>query len=193
MQKVLELRRRRNDSAQFEALMEPHFAVLYSAARRLAASADDAEDLVQDVCIKAYRHRADLRAMEYPRAWLLRTLYNQFVDDQRRLKRSPQGQPAAMDGTVEFAAPEGTQPDRETERMMNREAIEGAMLRLNRDQRSLLGMHDIDGLSLVQIQSVTGLPIGTIKSKLYRARVKLGRLLSHLDPNSAPATRTGGQ
>jgi len=56
-----------------------------------------------------------------------------------------------------------------------------------------LGMHDIDGLSLVQIQSVTGLPIGTIKSKLYRARVKLGRLLSHLDPNSAPATRTGGQ
>ncbi|MDZ7645469.1 MAG: RNA polymerase sigma factor [Woeseiaceae bacterium] len=194
MQKVVELGSRRRESGRFEALLEPHFAVLYNAARRLAASPADAEDLVQDVCIKAYRYRADLRVMEYPRAWLLRTLYNQFVDDQRRLQRSPQGRARTMDGDdgFELAAPERSQPDEETERMLNIEAIERAMSRLSREQRSLLAMHDIDGLSLAEIQAVTDLPLGTIKSKLHRARVRLGRMLVRLDSVAAAMTRTGG-
>lgn len=194
MQKVVEFRRRPHASGRFEALLEPHFGVLYSAAQRLTASPADAQDLVQDVCIKAYRRREELGSMEYPRAWLLRTLYNQFIDDQRRLGRSPQGRSTtadADDGT-ELAGPERLQPEHETERMMKIEAINEAMARLGREQRTLLAMHDIDGLSLAEIGAVTGLANGTIKSKLFRARVKLGRLLQRLDLDMAASTPTGG-
>lgn len=194
MQKVVEFRRRLHASGRFEALLEPHFGVLYSAARRMTASPADAQDLVQDVCIKAWRHREELGSMEYPRAWLLRTLYNQFIDDQRRLGRSPQARATtteAEDG-FELAGPERLEPEPETERIMNIEAINEAMALLGREQRTLLAMHDIDGLSLAEIGAVTGLANGTIKSKLYRARVKLGRLLRRLDPDTAASTRTGG-
>ncbi len=177
MHKVVEIRGRRSDTGQFEALIRPHFAALYNAAHRLTAMPADAEDLVQEVCIKAYRNRERLKGMDYPRAWLLRTLYNRFVDDQRGRQRSPQAAGTESDETTELAGPDGLQPEQETQRIMNIEAIQFAMMRLGSDQRALLGMHDIDGLSLAEIQSVTGLPEGTIKSKLHRARCKLGKLL----------------
>lgn len=183
MQKVVEIRGRLSDSEKFEALMRPHFPALYNAARRLTTSPPDAEDLVQEVCIKAYRKRVELGEMEYPRAWLLRTLYNRFVDDQRAERRSPQALAVSgeLDATGELEGPGRMEPERETQRIMNIEAIQFAMMRLGSEQRALLGMHDIDGLSLAEIKSVTGMPEGTIKSKLHRARTKLGRLLHQED------------
>ena len=71
--------------------MRPHFDALYAAARRMTMSAADAEDLVQEVCLKAFLKLDELEAMEYQRAWLLRVLYNQFVDSRRVMQRSPVG------------------------------------------------------------------------------------------------------
>lgn len=191
MRKVVELARRRGKDRQFETLMEAHFKALYAAARRLTGTPADAEDLVQEVCIKAYRHRRDLGRMEYPRAWLLRTLYNRFVDDRRRHQRAPDGSTAEDAGGVDLAGPETLEPERQAERMYNAEAIQAAMLRLGSEACGLLMMHDVDGLSLREIETATGLPNGTIKSRLHRARVRLGRLLTRDEGTGMRRARGG--
>lgn len=191
MTKVVDLASRRTGSGQFEAAMKPHFPVLYRAARRLAALPADAEDLVQEVCIKAHMNWADFRTMEYPRAWLLKILYNQFVDDRRRAQRSPIASAESDDEMDVIAGPGHMEPERQTERMMTIQSILSAMKLLGKEQCALLALHDIDGLSLAELQSLTGLPVGTIKSKLHRARIKLGRLLQRDSSAAAIVTQVG--
>ncbi len=159
--------------------MRPHFDALYAAASRFSASTSDVEDLVQDVCLKAYLRLDELELMEHQRAWLLRVLYNLFIDGQRKNLRSPLAltQGTADDAATEISADKQYQPDEQVERMMQRDNILGAMKLLDREQCVLLVLHDVDGYGLQELQSLTGLPLGTLKSKLHRTRVKLGRLL----------------
>ena len=159
--------------------MRPHFDAVYGAASRFAASTSDVEDLVQDVCLKAYQSLDELESMEYPRAWLLRVLYNLFIDGQRKNQRSPLGltQGTPDDETTEFVASKQYHPDEQVDRMMQVENILGAMKMLDKEQCVLLVMHDVDGYKLKELQSLTGLPLGTLKSQLHRTRLKLGRLL----------------
>jgi len=78
----------RNDSdASFEALVRPELQRLYRLAYRLSGAANDAEDLVQNVLIKAYERRRELSSIDGLGAWLARVMYNAFVDDLRRHKR----------------------------------------------------------------------------------------------------------
>ena len=177
MGEVVEIRNRCTDSGLFESIIGPHFAALYNAAYRLTMSRPDAEDLVQEVCIKAYSKLAELQAMQYQKAWLLRILYNHFIDDQRRHHRSPEKSAHGAEMEIDLAGPENLQPEKETERMMRIELIQNALQKLGKEQCSLLSLHDIEGFSLAELHDFTGLPIGTIKSKLHRARIKLGRLL----------------
>ncbi len=193
MSKIVDIDSRRSDSCRFEATMKPHFPALYNSARRLTASSADAEDLVQEVCVKAYLRLADLEAMEYQRAWLLRILYNLFIDDQRRQRRSPvslAGRSEPVDLT-QFSGPDNLQPEKEAERQIVVRSILNAMNLLSKEQCSLLGLHDVDGFSVAELQRLTGMPAGTIKSKLHRARVKLGKLLLREAPVEALMTQAG--
>lgn len=193
MNNIVDLPSRKSDSDRFEKSMKPHFSSVYDAARRLTGSTADAEDLVQEVCMKAYLRLADFEAMEYQRAWLLRILYNLFIDDQRRHRRSPVSLAENSEPTdqIQFAGPENLQPEKETERLMSIRSILSAMKLLSKEQCSLLVLHEINGFSLAELQSFTGLPIGTIKSKLHRARVKLGRLLQRETSVVALKTQRG--
>jgi len=193
MSKIVDIQSRKLDSDRFETIMKPHFAALYSSARRLTATPTDAEDLVQEVCLKAYLRLADLEAIEYQRAWLHKMLYNLFIDDQRRQQRSPVSLASNMAPAdeIQLAASEHTQPEKQTERMMSVASVLSAMKMLGKEQCSLLALHDIDGFSLAELQSLTGLPISTIKSRLHRARIKLGRLLQRDAPTEALMTQTG--
>lgn len=159
--------------------MRPHFDALYGAASRFAASKSDVEDLVQDVCLKAFLKLDELESMQHQRAWLMRVLYNLFIDGQRKQQRSPLGltQGTTDEDAIEFVASKQYQPEEQVDRMMQIDNILGAMKMLDREQCVLLVMHDVDGYKLKELQELTGLPLGTLKSKLHRTRVKLGRLL----------------
>ena len=74
---------------RFTSLVQPHFAALYRAAMRLTRRRPDAEDLVQEVCLRACARLDDLGAVTNPRAWLMRALYHLFVDATRRKRRRP--------------------------------------------------------------------------------------------------------
>ena len=179
MSKIVDIKSRKSDSDRFEMLMRPHFDALYAAARRLVASPTDAEDLVQEVCVKAYLKMNDLEEMEYQGAWLKRVLYNLFIDAQRSLKRSPVDIAAQTESLSDAELPAAgyMQPDEQVDRMMRVDRILDAMKLLGKEKCSLLALHDIEGVSLSELQALTGVPVGTIKSQLHRTRVKLGRLL----------------
>lgn len=162
-----------SEQDRFARLIRQHYQALYRAAFRLTRSEVDAEDLVQEVCVRAYPRIGEIEQLEQPRGWLLRVLYRLFVDLRRRYERK---NVRAIDDDEEFVSGEPG-PAEEADRALYRWRIEDAWRHLNEEQRLLLALHDVEGYSLAEIHSLTGLKDGTIKSKLHRARVRLGRLL----------------
>lgn len=161
--------------------MRPHFDALYASARRFTMNDADAEDLVQEVCMKAFLKIDDLQDMDHQRAWLLKVLYHQFVDRQRVGSRAPSELASSIDdaGTIALADDAGKQPEQQAERMQRVERVLGAMSLLDKDQCALLAMHDVDGFTVAELSELTELPENTIKSQLFRTRAKLGRLLKN--------------
>jgi RNA polymerase sigma-70 factor (ECF subfamily) len=153
---------------------------MYRVAFRLTRSAHDAEDLAQEVCVRAYARLDEIEVLEQPRGWLLRVLYRLFVDSVRRYERKHVGSIEDVGGDV--LAYDGPSPMDEAERALERRRLEGAWRHLDQEQRALLALHDVEGYSLAELIELTGLKEGTLKSRLHRARVRLGRLLQREAP-----------
>ena len=186
-----------HDSAKsrFTSLVQEHFSALYGAARRLTSSPSDAEDLVQDVCLKAFESIDELERIEFRRAWLLKVLYHKFVDRRRSQSRSPvdQADTGADSFEPEQIARSEIRPDEQLDRDARIAQVTRAMGILNKEDCSLLALHDIEGYSLDELEQLTGLKTGTIKSRLYRIRSKLGRLLSSEALQQPILTIVGGK
>lgn len=165
---------------RFEALVRPHFGALFAAARRMTVSPHDAEDLLQEVCITAYERLDELEDIEYPRAWLLKVMYNRFIDGRRRSDRSPvdNAPTGAESQEPDLSAAPGAGPEELVDRDQRVHRVLRAMRCLNADHCALIAMHDVEGVSIEELCRLTGLPAGTIKAQLHRTRMKLGRLLS---------------
>ncbi len=172
-----------SESDRFATLIRQHYDVLYRAGYRLTRSTVDAEDLVQEVCVRAYPRFGEIEKLEHPRGWLLRVLYRLFIDQRRRYDRR---HVRPIDENEEFVSEEPG-PAEEAERALQRWRVEDAWRYLNQEQRLLLALHDVEGYTLVEIHSLTGLKEGTIKSRLHRARVRLGRLLQREDASIGTA------
>jgi RNA polymerase sigma factor (sigma-70 family) len=173
------LARRKRPHDRFEALMQPHIEALYGAARRMSRTSHDAEDLLQEVYVLAFERLAELELMEYPRAWLLRVMYNKFIDGRRKEQRSPLGH--STTGT-ESSEPDMTPaddggPDELAQQDQDLQRILAAMRHLDSESCALVAMHDVEGYGIEELSTTTGLPAGTIKARLHRTRAKLGRLL----------------
>jgi RNA polymerase sigma-70 factor (ECF subfamily) len=159
--------------------MRPHFDALLAAARRMSMSTTDAEDLVQDVCVKAFLRLDELEQIKYQYAWLLKVLYHQFIDMQRSRERSAMGK--AETGAESFDPDSVSENSQQPEEIVDREnrvrQVLKAMAILGKENCSLVALHDVEGLTLQELHEMTGKPIGTIKAQLHRTRARLGRLL----------------
>lgn len=162
-------------TTRFATIVEPHYEALYRVAYRLTRSRHDAEDLAQEVCVRAYSHLDELELLEQPRGWLLRVLYRLFVDTVRRYERKHVG--SIDDLTAELAS-ETPSPVEEAERALTRRRLDDAWRYLDAEQQALLALHEVEGHTLGELAELTGLKEGTLKSRLHRARVRLGKLLS---------------
>jgi len=166
----------------FETLMRPHFDALYGRAYRLTGNNADAEDLVQDLCVRVYPRLDELERLDNPRAWLIRVLYRLFIDLTRSRQRSPLRPLEAVDGGAPIEAVSSEPgPEQHVEGMLMHARLERAWRHLDEEQRALLVLQCIDGHSLAEIEKITGIARGTLKSRLHRARVRLGRLLARED------------
>jgi len=195
MGKLLGFPNRKSASIRFEDLTRPFFDDLHRSARRFTASDSDARDLVQEVCLKAFLNLDELEQMEHKRAWLLRVLYHLFVDTHRSRQRSPDhiAEPIEHDEEPYLSDEAHLQPEQQVDRMLRVEKVLRAMALLDRDLCTLLALHDVDGLSIAELHELTGLSEGTIKSRLFRTREKLGRLLQNERINNPNLRVVGGQ
>ena len=160
----------------FAALLQPHLEKLYRLAYRLTSNVPDAEDLVQDVVLKLYERRDELTSIRELAPWLGRVLYNQFIDDKRRYGRQPLKLVEASAGVDEQPGT-GTDPLAATLTADMAKSLSAALARLGEDHRVVVLLHDSEGYKLKEIQELTGVPIGTLKSRLHRGRERLRELL----------------
>jgi len=159
----------------------PHLDTLYRVALRLTADPSQAEDLVQDTMLKAYRSWRQYRPGTNARGWLLTILRNTFINDYRRSKHEPVPmdleavEPHALYRSVEDTDPEGAF----FSQIVDAKVIE-AIDALPTEFREVLSLSDIEGMSYGEIAETLNIPVGTVKSRLFRARRQLQtRLYAH--------------
>jgi RNA polymerase sigma factor (sigma-70 family) len=160
---------------EFRDLVAPHLQALFRSAYRLTGNRADAEDIVQEVCVRAYAHLQTLRALEQPKSWLFKIAYRVFVDGLRRRTRSPvRSTGEDFDATRECEQPG---PDDNVDGELAERRLLGAFAKLDHEQRALLALH-VEGYSLGELEAMTELSTDVLKARLYRARVRLGKLLA---------------
>ena len=170
----------RLDKAAFERLIEPHFDRLFRFAYRLSGTRSDAEDLVQDVLIKLFERGDELSSIQDLAPWLGRVLYNQFIDGKRRYGR----QPLTLVAQVPETPTDDAGPFEAATRQQQAGQLRAALDKLSEEHRVMVLMHDAEGYTLPEIETLTGIPLGTCKSRLNRARARLRELLHCSEPGN---------
>ena len=175
-----------NQRASFDTLLRPHLDRLHRLAYRLAGSKAEAEDLFQDVLLKAFARLDDLLEVREPGSWLCRVMYNHFIDNRRRFARARlvSVEESQLPGQSVESLPGDLDPVRDAERLDNIMQLERALAELSDKHRLVVLLHDAEGYKLEEIHQITGDPLGTIKSRLHRARARLRKLLAQGGTNS---------
>ena len=176
------LRPRDRRAHEFDALFREHIPGLYRAAYRWTGAVDQAEDLVQELLTRLYPRLDELRALDQVKPWALRVMYRIFVDQLRRQRNSPVQFGLEMNGEDDTDSSVGrwaddVEPEMLVDRELDQARILAAWQELSEDHRVVLSMHDIEEYSLVEIATMTDTPVGTLKSRIHRARARLRDLL----------------
>ena len=170
-------------AAEFDHLLRPHVPALYRAAFRWTGAVDRAEDLVQELLVRLFPKLDELRQLDRIRPWALRVMYRIFVDQVRRDRSSPVqfGNEASGDSGEdegqEFIDP-AAGPAELVEQEFTQERVLAAWESLGEEHRVVLSMHDIEDYSLPELAQIMDVPLGTLKSRLHRARARLRELLA---------------
>jgi len=171
------LARRKTSRRDFEQVALPHLDVMYGVAYRLTRNQGDAEDLVQDALLRAYRFWHTFEANSNCKAWLLKILTNAFLNKYQKRKREREvlnqaaHEQRATDGVLVHEAslsqrdPEGVLVDR-----MLSDDVASALTEVPPDFRIAVVLCDIEGMSYKEIAEIMECPVGTVMSRLYRGR-----------------------
>jgi len=148
---------------------------VYRVARRLANSREEAEDLVQDTYARAFRSWQQFQPGTNLRAWLLRILTNLNIDRGRRVQRTPEQTPLEEGDYYLYNRLESTMPDEnpDEERViekLSQDSIVDALAQVPHDFRDVLVLVDIGDFSYADTAQILDIPIGTVMSRLHRAR-----------------------
>ena len=167
----------------FEKEFMPHLDAMYNFALKLTNDVDEARDLVQDTCMKAFRFIHSFEPGTYAKAWLFRILKNNFINDYRKKSRGP--------SKVEFewveqsiTGDEDSEPafqadlQAETVNEMLGDEITAAIQALPVDFRMIIILCDLEEFSYEEMARILNIPIGTVRSRLHRARTLLKEALT---------------
>lgn len=166
---------RQGDTAAFEEVYRAHSARLYSLLLRMVGGGQDAEDLLQDVFLQAYRKLDSFRGDSSLGTWLYRLAVNQCLDflrgRQNRMARATES--LDDEGVQEPASPAPVIPA-----AISRVDLERAIARLPEGCRLAFVLHDVEGFAHHEVADLLGISEGTSKSQVHKARLKLRSMLS---------------
>lgn len=182
---------RRGDLAAFNALVLEFQDAVYSLTYRLIGERDAAADAAQEAFVAAWRRLDSYRDGSF-RAWLLKIAANQCYDEFRRRKRRPAlsfEETVGDDGSL-LPIPSGDEtPEEAAQRAETARAIQRCLMALPADQRAVVVLSDVEGFDYQSVADQVGAALGTVKSRLSRARAALRECLRGALELSAPRER----
>jgi RNA polymerase sigma-70 factor (ECF subfamily) len=173
---------RTNNAKALEALLSRYDKYIFSIAMRLAGNVDDANDLVSETALRVYRHIGDFQHAVTLPAWLKRVVTNAYLDTRRSAMRRPA---CSLDGMVEemgdsvLADTEQDEydPYRAAQASERRQILADAIEALPEAQRAMVSLYHSEERSYEEIAAQMNVPVGTVKSRLNRARAALREAL----------------
>ena len=170
---------KKSAASDFDSLVRPHLDHMYRVAYRFCGDRDNAEDLVQDVLTKLYARQAELTAIDHLQSWLAKVIYRQFIDNTRRQSRSPLQSIEETTEVTEAVAQTNGQPEQQMAQAQTYRQLQSALGQLSEEHRVVISLHDVEGYPLKEIQDILSIPLGTLKSRLHRARAQLREIISN--------------
>ena len=189
-------RAQKGDSAAFESIVRAHEATVFHLALRQLGNREDAEDAAQEVFLKAYTCLSSFRAESKLSVWLYRITSNVCTDFLRRRRETVSLSREDEDGEpMELELPdERVDPAALAERKDLREQVGKALQALPPDAREILLLRELGGQSYEEIADTLEIDLGTVKSRIFRARKKLCALLEgNFSGDSASKEKKGGE
>jgi RNA polymerase sigma-70 factor, ECF subfamily len=158
--------------ARFHSLVLPHLDRLLGFARRRTDDSSDAEDAVQEACVRAWLAFGDLRDDSLARPWLYRILRSVLSDTHEKSGRRRQLVPISRleDTHEELVATDGDFVFAEVAARIDSETLRTALATIPEDFASAVELHDIDGFKYNEIAEIVGVPLGTVMSRISRGR-----------------------
>jgi RNA polymerase sigma-70 factor (ECF subfamily) len=164
------------DQGAFDEIVVRYERRVWAICLRMCGDVEDARDASQDAFITTLRSLGTFRGEAQLSTWLHRVAVNASLDVIRRRARR---RTEHLDDTIERAS-DAPGPDEEAERAHRAAEVRRALARLAPDHRAVVVLHDLQGLPYPEVAEVLDVPVGTVKSRLHRARLELARLLGHL-------------
>ena len=180
--------KRRQESA-FNELVLLHQERVYRLVRRFLHDDAEAEDVAQEVFVSVFKSIEGFREDSQLSTWIFRITVNhaknrlKYLNRRARDVQKPLEDEGNNDATMMHAARHDDRPDRVVEGLQSEILVVRALAMLDEDQRELVTLRDLENLSYEELQEITGLPAGTVKSKLHRARLALSQ---HYEALSQP-------
>ncbi len=181
---ITQLFRNKNSKQhQFTQLLRPHIDLMYRMAYRWSRSEHDAEDIVQDVLIRLADRVEEMQGIEQLRPWLLKCVYRRFVDAHRSQSSSPISNDSDLSSSAnddedsQTATYNFADSHDDFAQMLESDALASALESLDDAHREVILLHDLEGYSASEVADIIEEKIGTVKSRLHRAREKLKNIL----------------
>ena len=173
---ALALRAGQGDASAFEELFHKYKTFVWNVAYRMTYNFDMAEDLAQDVFISAWKSLPAFRGASAFSTWIYRITVNTTLNMLRRRPYEQIASDEQLHGVLDTETFMRQNPETRTQTVEAERELSALLARLSPERRLALVLKEIEGLSYEQIAQATGVPLGTVRSRIARARADLGKI-----------------
>ena len=172
-----------NEDAAYDELVRMYSSPIYHVAYRMTGDAAEASDAVQDIFLKVFRNIGGFKGEAALKTWIFKIAFSEILNRLRWWKRRHRDTTLSLDESPNGNVPghgvadAGPIPEEVLQAKERENAIQQALRRLSHEHRSIIVLRDIEGFSYTEIADVLGISMGTVKSRLARARADLKKSL----------------